>query len=85
MTKRNQTTVFLPSISLNIKLQEWFKKIQNINSQENYIPFKNQRTLVKREIKVPNSINLNSFKNSVKKDGWKCFNLRKHKKQKTIN
>lgn len=85
MTKRNQTTVFLPSISLNIKLQEWFKKIQNINSQENYITFKNQRTLVKREIKVPNSIDLNSYKNSVKKDSWKCFNLRKHKKQKTIN
>lgn len=57
MTKRNQTTVFLLSISLNVKLQE--KKNKNkkyINSQENYITFKNQRTWVKREIKVPNSI-----------------------------
>lgn len=75
MTKRNQTTVFLLSISLNVKLQEWLKKIQNINSQENYITFKNQRTLVQREIKVPNSINLNTFKNSVKKDSWRLFIL----------
>lgn len=72
---------FTPAIIFNLKLKEKYRrKYKKINSQENYNKFKNQRALVKREIKLAYQSYISNAENSINLDSRKFWNFVKSKK-----